>query len=61
MTPVRLGLGLALGACMARPAPAVRPVARRAPESPFLAHLDAWCADWITPRRPGASSCYAPR
>jgi hypothetical protein len=45
MTPVRLGLGLALGACMARPAPAVRPAERRAPESPFLAHLDAWCAD----------------
>lgn len=41
MTPVRLGIVLALGACTARPVPAVRP----APPSPFLAHLDVWCAD----------------
>lgn len=41
MIPVRLGLVLALGACTARPVPLVRP----APPSPFLAHVDAWCAD----------------
>ncbi len=45
MTPVLLGLVLALGACTARPVPVVRPAVRPAPPSPFLAHLDAWCAD----------------
>jgi len=58
MTPVRLELILALGACTAPPSPFSRIWTCGAPTATMA---DRTSRSWLAPRRPGASSRCAPR